>query len=244
MNTPIEKSGVAPTTYSAAVGTIKDIGWANLDFFASGAGSETAARVDARVEAGVQVLPAPEDVFKALELTRPDQVRAVILGQDPYPTPGDAHGLAFSVANPERRIPASLRTIFTALQSDLGIAPPGHGNLTQWAQSGILLLNVTLSVEAGRANSHKDIGWSALAAEVLNHLNQRATPVVFMLWGKFAQHAGTGIDASRHCVIKTAHPSPLARGSGPQHRFVTSKPFAQAQEWLSLRGLPPIDWRL
>ena len=244
MTKTFKKPGLTPITYSSAVGAVKTTGWANLDFFTSGAGSETAARVDARVAAGAQVLPPAGDIFKALELTQPDQVRAVILGQDPYPTPGDAHGLAFSVANPDQRIPASLRTIFTSLEVDLGITRPAHGNLTQWAHSGILLLNVTLSVEAGKANSHKDFGWAALAGEIMQRLNERATPVVFMLWGKFAQHAGAGVDRSRHCVIETVHPSPLARGAGPQHRFVTSRPFTQAQEWLLLRGLPPIDWRL
>ena len=244
MTTIPEKPAPASITYSSAIGAVKTTGWANLEFFTSGAGSKTAARVDARVAAGAQVLPAARDVFKALELTQPDQVRAVILGQDPYPTPGDAHGLAFSVANPERRLPASLRTIFTSLETDLGITPPAHGNLSQWARSGILLLNVTLSVEAGKANSHKDFGWAALAADIIQHLNESATPVVFMLWGKFAQHAGAGVDRSRHCVLETAHPSPLAHGPGPQHRFVTARPFAQAQEWLLLRGLPPIDWRL
>lgn len=244
MTKTFDKLGLAPVTYSSAVDGVKTTGWANLDFFTSGTGSETAARVDQRVAAGVQVLPPARDIFKALELTQPDQVRAVILGQDPYPTPGDAHGLAFSVANPEQRIPASLRTIFTSLETDLGITPPAHGNLTQWARSGVLLLNVTLSVEAGKANSHKDVGWAALAADIMDQLNERATPVVLMLWGKFAQQAGAGVDRSRHCVIETAHPSPLARGAGAQHRFVTSRPFAQAQEWLLQRGLPPIDWRL
>lgn len=240
-----EIAGTAPATYGAAVHAIKDGGWGDLDFFTSRAGSETAARVDARVAAGAHVLPPAGEVFNALQLTQPDQVRAVILGQDPYPTPGDAHGLAFSVANPERRVPPSLKTIFKSLKSDLGITPPeGHADLTRWARSGVLLLNVTLSVEAGKANSHKDIGWAGLAADVINCLNKSDVPVVFMLWGKFAQHAGSGIDTSRHCVINTVHPSPLAHGSGPQHRFVTSRPFAQAQEWLRLRGLPPIDWRL
>lgn len=239
-----EKPVPAPITYSSAVGAVKTTRWANLDFFTSGAASKTAAQVDACVAAGVEVLPPAGDVFKALELTQPGQVRAVILGQDPYPTPGDAHGLAFSVANPERRLPASLRTIFTSIETDLGITPPAHGNLTQWARSGILLLNVTLSVEAGKANSHKDFGWAALAGDIMQHLNESATPIVFMLWGKFAQHAGAGVDASRHCVIETAHPSPLARGAGPQHRFVIARPFAQAQDWLLQRGLPPIDWRL
>lgn len=239
-----DNSDPAPITYSRAVDRVKTTGWANLDFFTSGAGSITASRVDARAAAGAHVLPAAGDIFKALELTQPDQVRAVILGQDPYPTPGDAHGLAFSMANPERRLPASLRTIFTSLEADLGIPPPMHGNLTRWARSGILLLNVTLSVEAGKANSHKDFGWAALAQDIIQNLNENATPVVFMLWGKFAQHAGSGVDVSRHCVIETAHPSPLARGAGPQHRFVAARPFAQAQNWLSQRGLPPIDWQL
>ena len=244
MTKTFEKPAPAPVTYSSAIGTVETTGWANLDFFTSGAGGKTAARVDARVAAGVQVLPPAKDIFKALELTQPDQVRAVVLGQDPYPTPGDAHGLAFSVANPAQRLPASLRTIFTCLEADLGIPPPTHGNLTRWARSGILLLNVTLSVEAGKANSHKDFGWAALAQDIIQHLNESTTPVVFMLWGKFAQHAGSGVDSSRHCVIETAHPSPLARGAGPQHRFVAARPFAQAQEWLSQRGLPPIDWQL
>lgn len=239
-----EDHKAAPITYRNAVGALETSRWTELDFFRSGAAIETASRVDARVQADVQVLPSAGDVFNALKLTPPDQVRAVVLGQDPYPTPGDAHGLAFSVANPDQRVPPSLRTIFTSLEADLGITPPAHGNLTQWARSGILLLNVTLSVEAGQANSHKDLGWAALAAEILQHLDERATPMVFMLWGKFAQNAGAGLDASRHCVIKTAHPSPLARGAGPQHRFVTSRPFAHARDWLSQRGLSPIDWRL
>ncbi len=242
MNTEDQKA--APTTYTQAVGALQTSSWTDLDFFMSGAAMETALQVDARVQAGVQILPPARDVFKALELTPPDQVRAVVLGQDPYPTPGVAHGLAFSVANTDQRVPPSLRTIFTSLEADLGITAPAHGDLTQWARSGILLLNVTLSVEAGQANSHKDLGWAALAGEILQHLNERATPIVFMLWGKFAQNAGAGLDASLHCVIKTAHPSPLARGAGPQHRFVSSRPFAHARDWLTQRGLPPIDWRL
>ncbi len=189
----LEKPDLVPITYSSAVDSVKTTGWANLDFFTSGAGSETAARGDDRGAAGAQGLPPARDIFNALELTQPDQVRAVILGQDPYPTPGDAHGLAFSVATAKQRIPASLRTIFTSLETDLGITPPAHGNLTQWARSGVLLLNVTLSVEAGKANSHKDFGWAALASQIMQHLNESTTPVVFMLWGKFAQHAGAGL---------------------------------------------------
>jgi len=218
--------------------------WGNLNFFICGAAQRVAAHVDEQVLKGAHVVPPPEQVFAALRLTPPEKVRAVILGQDPYPTPGDAHGLAFSVANPERRLPASLKTIYEALKADLGIKPPAHGNLTRWAQSGILLLNVSLTVEAGKANSHKNTGWAALANEVLQHLNRQASPIVFMLWGSFAHKAGEQLDTKRHCVIKTVHPSPLARGSGPQHRFVAAKPFAAAQDWCLAHGLPPIDWYL
>lgn len=244
MKKTLEESAVAPTTYGQAVGALKVSDWGNLNFFTSGAAAETAARVDGLVKKGVQVLPPATDVFKALEIIQPGQVRAVVLGQDPYPTPGDAHGLAFSVANPDRRIPASLKTIFAGLEADLGIKRPSHGNLIRWSHAGILLLNVTLSVEAGKANSHKNFGWAHLAGEILERLNEQVTPTVFMLWGKFAQQTGARLDTTRHCVIKTVHPSPLAHGGGQQHKFVTSQPFAQAQEWLSQRGLPPIDWRL
>jgi len=240
----LEKPDAAPTTYGEAVDALKFSDWGKLNFFTSGAAAETAARVDGLVKTGVQVLPPAIDVFKALEITQPGQVRAVVLGQDPYPTPGDAHGLAFSVANPDQRIPASLRTIFSSLEVDLGITRPSHGNLTRWAHAGILLLNVTLSVEAGKANSHKNFGWAHLADEILGRLNEQVTPIVFMLWGNYAQQTGSQLDTTRHCVIKTVHPSPLARGAGPQHKFVTSRPFVQAQEWLLQRGLPPIDWRL
>ncbi len=231
-------------TYGEAVCAMKSTGWGNLRFFTTGAAAETAARVDEAVNSGAQILPTAKDVFKALEIVQPEQVKAVILGQDPYPTPGDAHGLAFSVANPEQRMPPSLKTISASLEADLGITPVSHGNLIKWAQAGILLLNVTLSVEAGKANSHKNIGWAPLAGEILDRLNDQASPIVFMLWGKYAQQTGARLDTKRHCVIKTVHPSPLAHGGGPQHRFITSQPFAQAQEWLSQRGLPPIDWRL
>ena len=107
-----------------------------------------------------------------------------------------------------------------------------------------MLLNVTLSVEAGKANSHKNIGWAELAAEIMQYLNARTTPVVFMLWGNFAHKAGNNLDASRHCIVETVHPSPLAHGGGALHKFVKARPFTQAQEWLSIHGLPPIDWRL
>lgn len=239
-----ESPSAVPTTYGEAVNALKPTGWGNLGFFATGTAAQTAARVDEAVAAGIQVLPPACDVFKALEIVQPEHVKAVILGQDPYPTPGDAHGLAFSVANPKKRLPPSLKTIFASLEADLGIPPPSHGNLIKWAHAGVLLLNVTLSVEAGKPNSHKNIGWARLAGDILDRLNEHTTPIVFMLWGNYAQKAGARLDARRHCVVKTVHPSPLAHGGGPQHRFVVSQPFTQAEEWLLQRGLPTIDWRL
>ena len=233
-----------PTSYLEAVKAVGMTGWGALDFFRSGQASEVARHVDARVMQGAQVLPPPADVFRALELTPPEKVRAVILGQDPYPTPGDAHGLAFSMATDGRRLPMSLRTVFEALARDTGLALPDHGDLSRWARHGVLLLNSVLTVEAGKANSHKGLGWEVLVGNVIEMLNARDMPVVFMLWGNYAQAAGKRIDRSRHCVIETAHPSPLARGNGQVHRFVAAQPFRQANDWLSARGLVPVDWSL
>jgi uracil-DNA glycosylase len=234
----------SPSGYTDAACVIGEANWGQLDFFTSGTAANVAARVDARVAGGAEVLPLPEQVFAALELTPPEAVRAVVLGQDPYPTPGHAHGLAFSVADHNRRLPASLRTVYQSLELDLGIARKAHGNLTSWAKSGVLLLNVALTVEAGRANAHKDFGWDALATEIMTRLNEGSAPVVFMLWGNFAQKAAPELDETRHCVIRCAHPSPLARGSGLHHKFVAAKPFAQARDWCVEHGLAEIDWRL
>ena len=231
-------------SYLEAARAMDATGWGGLDFFRSGRAVEIARQADAQVQQGVHVLPPPSDVFRALRLTPPELVRAVILGQDPYPTPGDAHGLAFSMATDGRRLPMSLRTVFEALTRDTGLPAPAHGDLTQWACHGVLLLNTVLTVEAGKANSHKGLGWQALAQDVLDHLNAGERPVVFMLWGSHAQAAGRQLDRNRHCVIETAHPSPLARGSGPCHRFVAAQPFRQANDWLAEHGLEPVDWSL
>jgi len=233
-----------PGCYVDAVEAVGSTGWGRLNFFRSGRAREVARQADARVLQGAHVLPPPADVFRALELTPPDKVRVVILGQDPYPTPGDAHGLAFSMATDGRRLPMSLRTVFEALACDTGLPAPAHGDLTRWACHGILLLNTVLTVEAGKANSHKGLGWEALAREVLDVLNAGERPVVFMLWGNHAHAAGRQLDRSRHRVIETAHPSPLARGSGPNHRFVAAHPFRQANDWLAAQGLEPVDWSL
>lgn len=236
--------GVDVNSYVAAAKQMAQGSWGELDFFRSGAGQEVAAQIDELTAKGAVVLPPPAQVFNALHLTPPGSVRAVILGQDPYPTPGDAHGLAFSVAGHRRKLPMSLRTIFAALENDLGLAPPGHGNLSDWARQGVLLLNTALTVEAGKANAHAKLGWDGLARDVLAHLNTRDAPIVFMLWGRHAQTAGKVVDGSQHLKIETVHPSPLARGKGPVHRFVEARPFRSAEEWLLARGVAPIDWRL
>jgi uracil-DNA glycosylase len=231
-------------SFQEAVELASQTGWGELDFFSSGRAGQVAAHIDDRLANGAHVLPRPSDVFRALHLTAPDRVQAVILGQDPYPTPGDAHGLAFSIAGGSRKLPMSLRTIFKSLENDTGIGPPQHGDLTGWAHNGVLLLNTSLTVEAGKANSHRKAGWQELAAEVMAFLNAQPGPVVFMLWGNQAQEAGKAIDRNRHCVIETAHPSPLAHGRGPEHRFVAAQPFRQAADWLQQRNLPAIDWQL
>ena len=231
-----------PAAYLAAAEEMRDSRWGGLDFFVSGRAAMIAANVDAMVEAGVHVLPPASMVFNALKLTAPDDVRVVVLGQDPYPTPGDAHGLAFSVEGRNRKLPMSLRTILEAIEQDTGLVMPGHGDLSQWARNGVLLLNTVLTVEAGRPNAHKQLGWQQLAHDVLRLLDSRSVPVVFMLWGNQARATGIGLDRTKHCIVETVHPSPLARGTGPQHRFVAARPFARADEWLANRGLPPLDW--
>lgn len=231
-------------TYREAALAMNRSGWGDLEFFRSGQALAIAAMIDAKVGQGAVILPPPTDVFRALDMTPPEKVRAVVLGQDPYPTPGDAHGLAFSMAMDGRRLPMSLRTIFEALAHDTGEPPPRHGDLTRWARHGVLLLNTVLTVEGGKAHSHKGLGWQALTQQVLERLNASSEPTVFMLWGKSAQAAGKDLDRRRHCVIETVHPSPLARGRGPVHRFVEAEPFRRANDWLSARGIEPIDWSL
>lgn len=217
-------------------------GWADLPAFGEPA-AEAARRADAEVVAGQPVLPDPDRLFAALELTPPSQVRAVILGQDPYPTRGNAHGLAFSVP-PGRPIPASLRTIFRSLTEDYGIAPPGCGDLTAWARRGVLLLNTILTVREGAAGSHRGLGWQAVSQAVIEAVAAQERPVAFLLWGGPAQKHALLIDASRHAVVACAHPSPLNARKGGQHPFLDAQPFLSANRRLSELGADPIDWRL
>jgi uracil-DNA glycosylase len=214
-------------------------GWTSLPFFAEGAADVLAARLDARLVQGLRILPAPEDIFNALRLTPPERVKAVILGQDPYPTPGDAHGLAFSYRG-GRRLPASLRVILDELVSDIGLPARPRGDLTRWAAQGVLLLNTALTTEAGAAGAHLAWGWAALADEVLAFLSANRPPVAFLLWGAPARRRGILIDRTRHLVIESGHPSPLNRARD----FVGSRPFSATNAWLESRGITPVDWRL
>ena len=190
-------------------------------------------------EAGKRIFPAGSNWFRALDLTPLDEVRVVILGQDPYHGPGQAHGLCFSVPDGVRP-PPSLVNIYKELESDLGIRRPAHGFLENWARQGVLLLNSVLTVEIGLAASHRDRGWEQFTDAVIRLVNAKEEPVVFMLWGSYAQKKASFVDASRHLVLKAPHPSPLSAHSG----FLGCRHFSKANTFLESRGLKPIDWAL
>jgi len=185
------------------------------------------------------VYPPPEAVFAALHLTPYAEVKALILGQDPYHGRGQAHGLCFSV-RPGVAIPPSLRNVYAELQSDLGIPPAPHGCLEHWAHQGVLLLNATLTVRAGRAASHQGRGWERFTDAVIRAVNDKPERVVFILWGASARAKRGHVDTSRHVVIESAHPSPLSAGNG----FFGSRPFSRTNAALVAAGREPIDWRL
>lgn len=214
-------------------------GWRRLPFFADWLADQVAARVDARIAAGATVFPPPASIFAALTLTPMDQVRAVILGQDPYPSPGDAHGLAFSYRG-ARRLPPSLKTIFAELSDDLGVPQPAAGDITPWARQGVLLLNTALTVESGQAGAHLTFGWRTLADEVLAAVSAHRPAVAFLLWGGPARRRAALIDRDKHLVLESGHPSPLNRIND----FRGTRPFSRANAWLVERGVEPIDWRL
>lgn len=190
-------------------------------------------------EAGKRVFPKGSEWFHALDATPLDQVRVVIIGQDPYHGEGQAHGLCFSVREGVQP-PPSLVNIYKELKSDLGIDPPRHGHLESWAKQGVLLLNAVLTVEAGRAASHQGKGWEQFTDAVIREVNALPRPVVFILWGSYAQRKASFVDTTKHCVIKSAHPSPLSAHNG----FFGSKPFSRANAFLEAHGERPIDWRL
>jgi uracil-DNA glycosylase len=185
------------------------------------------------------VYPPRDEVFAALHLTPFAEVKAVILGQDPYHGPGQAHGLCFSVRHGVRP-PPSLQNILKELEADLGLSPPDHGCLDAWARQGVLLLNASLTVRAGRAASHQGKGWETFTDEVLRAVNTKPERVVFILWGASARRKRTLIDTSRHVIIESAHPSPLSASNG----FFGSRPFSRANAALVEAGRDPIDWAL
>lgn len=209
------------------------------DQFASPHMQALKAFLQAEKVAGKRIFPKGSEYFRALDLTPLDKVKVVILGQDPYHGPGQAHGLCFSV-RPGVRVPPSLVNIYKEMQSDLGIPPARHGFLEHWARQGVLLLNNVLTVEMGQAASHKDRGWEAFTDAIVRLVNARADPVVFMLWGAHAQRKAAFVDTSRHLVIKSAHPSPLSAHNG----FLGSRPFSRANAFLEEKGRGPIDWAL
>lgn len=186
-----------------------------------------------------KIHPDMYHIFEALEETPFEKVKVVILGQDPYHGPHQAHGLSFSV-QPGVKVPPSLQNVYKELQSDLGISPVNHGYLISWAQQGVLLLNTILTVREGQAFSHRGKGWELLTDTIIQKLNNRKDPVVFILWGKPAQKKKTMIDTSQHVILCAPHPSPLSAHRG----FFGSKPFSKTNDALLAMGKSPIDWRL
>lgn len=189
--------------------------------------------------AGKVIYPKPPDVFNALKFTPFEQVKVVIIGQDPYHGPNQAHGLCFSVQK-NVAIPPSLKNIYKELHNDLGLAIPKHGNLEKWAKQGVLLLNASLTVQAGKPQSHAAIGWEKFTDKIIQLLNEHKKGLVFLLWGAFAQRKGQMIDPTRHSILKAAHPSPLSAHNG----FLGCRHFSKANELLRKMGKAEIDWQI
>jgi uracil-DNA glycosylase len=189
--------------------------------------------------ASQQVYPDKAHLFNALHFTPYSAVKVVIIGQDPYHGAGQAHGLCFSV-QPGIAIPPSLQNIFKELQNDIGCPPPRHGCLESWARQGVLLLNAVLSVREGEPNSHRGKGWENFTDRIIQALNERSEPVAFILWGSHAQAKGSAIDAAKHLILRSPHPSPLSAHRG----FFGSRPFSHVNEWLRQLGQAEIDWKI
>ena len=195
--------------------------------------------IEAEKAAGKRIFPKGNEYFRALDLTPLDQVKVVVLGQDPYHGEGQAHGLCFSV-QPGVRTPPSLVNIYKELESDLGLPRARHGFLEHWARQGVLLLNSVLTVEMGRAASHQGKGWETFTDAIVRLVAQKEEPVVFLLWGAYAQRKAGFVDSGRHLVLKAAHPSPLSAHNG----FLGCRHFSQANDFLEAKGRGAIDWRL
>lgn len=188
---------------------------------------------------GKRIYPPGDEIFHALNATGFDKVKVVILGQDPYHGPGQAHGLCFSV-KPGISVPPSLQNIYKELASDVGCQPPHHGCLDYWAEQGVLLLNAVLTVEAKRAASHQGKGWERFTDSIINLLNTRRRNIVFMLWGSYAQKKGAMIDRQKHLVLQSPHPSPLSAHRG----FFGNRHFSRCNDYLQACDIAPIDWQL
>lgn len=190
-------------------------------------------------KSGKTIYPRGDDYFAAMNLTPLDKVKVVIVGQDPYHGPGQAHGLCFSVADGVP-FPPSLRNIFKELNDDMGIAIPKSGSLKKWAEHGVLLLNAVLTVEDGKAASHQGRGWEEFTDRIIHIVNEERENVVFILWGSYAQKKAAFVDRKKHFVIESVHPSPLSAHRG----FFGTKPFSRANTYLKSKGLEPVDWSL
>lgn len=186
-----------------------------------------------------EIYPAPNDIFNAFNLTPFNKIKAVIIGQDPYHGIDQAHGLCFSV-QPQIKIPPSLANIYKEIESDLGLKMPPHGHLISWAEQGVLLLNSILTVEAANPMAHKKLGWEQFTDHVIDLINEKKENVVFMLWGAPAHKKAKNVDATKHYVLKTVHPSPLSSYRG----YFGSKHFSLCNEFLKSKGIAPIDWSL
>jgi uracil-DNA glycosylase len=198
-----------------------------------------ALHIKTEKEQGKTIYPPGSLIFNAFNTTTFDKVKVVILGQDPYHGPGQAHGLSFSVQTGIPQ-PPSLMNIFKELNTDLGLAIPPQGNLENWAKQGVLLLNASLTVRANEPMSHAKIGWAAFTDTVIKKISEEKEHVVFILWGKYAQEKIALINAGKHCIIKSAHPSPLSAHNG----FFGSRPFSKTNEYLIKNRIDPIDWKV
>ncbi len=199
---------------------------------------ELTTTVRRELQAGKTLYPPSKLIFNAFDKTPFDKVKVVILGQDPYHGPNQAHGLCFSVQRGVKP-PPSLVNVFKEIQTDLGIAPPSHGCLEYWAEQGVFLLNAALTVRAGEPMSHSKIGWEIFTDAVIRTLSEQKSGLVFLLWGGFARNKKLLIDTSRHFVLEAAHPSPLSRGA-----FFGCRHFSKTNDLLRQQGLTPIDWKL
>lgn len=195
--------------------------------------------LQAEKKKGKKIFPLGEQYFAALNHTHFDQVKVVILGQDPYHGLGQAHGLCFSVQKGVQ-LPPSLQNIYKELKADLGMEIPKHGCLTDWADQGVLLLNSVLTVEESKPASHQGKGWEQFTDSVIRHLNEERENLVFILWGSYAQKKAAFVDRKKHLVLESVHPSPLSAHRG----FFGTKPFSKSNEYLQAHGKSPIDWRI